>query len=214
MPALTAKPVRHPTLVDQLIDHVYDRIASGELKPAQRITEDQLAADFGVSRTPVREAVRRMAEIGLLVVHPRCRLEIASVNQRDLQDVTQLRATLECMAIRLAMGRMTEQDIRDLERIQGLCEKLMKEGDRLRIFRQDGQFHLAIAAQSGNRHLAETLGRLEVQVQLCRMLLCRSDKKIQASVRFHRRILAAIRAGDVDGAERLLRKHVDGTLEE
>ena len=203
---------RHASLVDRLLVHTFTRIASGEWPGGSRITEDQIAADFGVSRTPVREAVRRLSEMGLLVVHPRRKLEITSVDQSDLAEITELRATLECMAIRLAMRRMTAADVQKLERLVAACEEQLKTRNRLEIFRLDGQFHLAIADRSGNRYLTDALRKLEVKVQLCRMLLCASERKIRASVRFHREILAAIQAGDAAQAERLLLQHICNAL--
>ncbi len=200
--------VPHPSLVDRLVDHVSGRIVSGDLPPGAKVTEEEIASDFGVSRTPVREAVKRLAELGLIVVRPRRGLEVVAVDERDVREITQLRAELETFALRLAMPRMTLADIRELEAISGACEALLGGGNRPRIFRADSRWHLAIAACSGNRHLEEALRRLDVKVQLCRMFLCLSDSKVRSSVRFHRRILAAIRKGDAAGAEGLLREHI------
>jgi len=210
--------VRHPSMVDRLILHAFNRIAAGEWVGGRRFTEDALAEDFGVSRTPVREAVRRMAEIGLLIVHPRRRaaLEVASVTRDDLEQISQLRASLECLAVGLAMARMTPADLEHVRELAAECEEFLDRGadDRLAIFSADSRFHLAIAALSGNRYLAEMLRRLDVKVQLCRMLLCRSARKIRGSVLFHRRILAAMADRDAAAAEKLMRQHVANTLEE
>ena len=209
--------VQHPSLVDRLILHVFNRIATGQWAGGQRLTEDELARDFGVSRTPVREAVRRMSQIGLLVVHPRHRaaLEVASVTPADLEQISQLRASLECLAMGLAMKRMKPADLQHLRELVDRCEKLLadlSDDTRGAIFTADSRFHLAIAALSGNRYLEETLRRLDVQVLLCRMLLCRPAHKIRKSVRFHRRILAAMAAGDAAAAEQLMRQHITRTL--
>ena len=200
--------VPHPSLVDRLVDHVSGRIVSGDIPPGAKVTEEEIASDFGVSRTPVREAVKRLAELGLIVVRPRRGLEVVAVDERDVREITQLRAELETFALRLAMPRMTLADISELEAVSGACEALLAGGNRPRIFRADSRWHLAIAACSGNRHLEEALKRLDVKVQLCRMFLCLSDSKVRSSVRFHRKILAAIRKGDAAAAEGLLREHI------
>lgn len=200
--------VLYPSLVDRLVDHVSGRIVSGDLLPGAKVTEEEIASDFGVSRTPVREAVKRLAELGLIVVRPRRGLEVVAVDERDVREITQLRAELETFALRLAMPRMTLADIRELEAVARACEALLGGGNRPRIFGADSRWHLAIAACSGNRHLEEALRRLDVKVQLCRMFLCLSDSKVRSSVRFHRRILAAIRKGDAADAEGLLREHI------
>ena len=202
--------VVHPSLVDRVVDQVSERIVSGQLPPGERITEDQIASDFGVSRTPVREAVKRLAELGLIVIRPRSGLEVASIDEQDVDEITELRAELEAMALRLAMARMTPQDVKELGEIAGRCEDLLNEGNRPNVFREDSRFHLAMAALSGNRHLAETLRRLDVKVQLCRMFLCLSDAKVKADVRFHRKILAAVKEGDAERAQALLREHING----
>ena len=202
--------VLHPSLVDRVVDHVSERIISGDLPPGSKVTEDQIASEFGVSRTPVREAVKRLAELGLIVIRPRSGLEVASIDERDVQEITELRAELEAFALRLAASHMTPEDVEELEQISRRCEELAEEGNRSKAFIEDSRFHLAMAALSGNRHLEETLRRLDVKVQLCRMFLCLSDAKVRADVRFHRRILAAIKKGDAEQAEVLLRKHVNG----
>jgi len=199
----------HPSLADRVIVHVFDRIAAGDWSFGSRITEEQLAADLSVSRTPVREAIRRMAEIGLVVVRPRRGLEIAPIEWEDLIEISQLRAELESFALSLAMNRLGEEDLAELEGLQQACESLLPSGDRQAIFRQDGLFHLSLARKSGNRYLAEVLARLEIRVQLCRMLLCHSDEMIRDGVLHHRRVLAAIRAGDREGAVGLLREHAN-----
>lgn len=202
---------KNPSLVDRVIAQTFTRIASGEWPIGSRITEEQLAATVGISRTPVREAVRRMNEMGLIVTQPRCKLEIATVDERDLAEITRLREELESFALSLAMPRMRAEDISILEECQQACETLLHGGDHLATFRQDGVFHLTLATMSGNRYLAETLRRLEVKVLLCRMLHCRSHEKVQESVHFHRQIINAISAGDGTQAVELLRRHINDT---
>lgn len=204
----------HPSLVDAVIESVFEAIASGELAPASRVTEGQLAEKFGVSRTPVREAVKRMAEMGLVTVRPRCGLEVAAIDESDLAEITQLREELESFALRLAAARMTPGDVSELEKLQRDCERLLGEPDRLAIFRADGRFHLAVARFSGNRYLLDSLRRLEMKVQLCRALFCRSDAKVRSSVCFHRRIISALKKGQAGRAEELMREHVNRTVKE
>jgi DNA-binding GntR family transcriptional regulator len=205
---------KHPSLVDRVIESVFQAIATGRLVPGAKVTEEQLAAELGVSRTPVREAIKRMAEMGLVTVRPRCGLEVATIDESDLAEITQLRETLESFAVRLAAGRAAPEDLARLEELQRECERLLEEGDRLEVFRADGRFHLAVAELSGNRYLLDALRRLEMKVQLCRALFCLSDAKVRGSVRFHRRILGALRSGRADRAEDLMREHINRTARE
>jgi len=208
------RAVQSPTLVDRVTDDLFQRIVSGSLEPGERLTEEGVAAGLGVSRTPVREAVKRLAEMGLLVVRPRSGLEVVAVSEKDVREVTDLRRELEAFALRLAMARLTAADVRKLEQIQAGCEKLLDAGHRLAVFREDSRLHLAIAGMSGNRHLADMLRRLDAKVQLCRMFMCLDDGKVAVDVRFHRRILAAMKREDAARAEALLREHIDWICEQ
>jgi DNA-binding GntR family transcriptional regulator len=111
----------HPSLVDRLVEHVFDSVVAGTLAPGSKVTEEQIAADFGVSRTPVREAIKRLAELGVLVVHPRCGLEVVSFDAEDLKQIGELREELEVFALRLALPRLTDRDYQTLEQIATQC---------------------------------------------------------------------------------------------
>jgi DNA-binding GntR family transcriptional regulator len=199
---------RHPTLVDRVVDEVYDRIARGELRAGQRITEDHLAAEFGVSRTPVREAVKRLAELGVMVIYPRARLEVASADAEMLQQITRLREDLECLALQYAMPFVGDHDIKHLEKLANQCHRLAQSGDRIGTFRADSEFHFAIANLSGNAYLVEALHRLNAKVQLCRATRCLSKKKILSNVRFHQQIIDAMRDRNGEQAITLMRQHI------
>ena len=199
---------RHPGLVDRLVEFVFAAVLEGRVQAGSEVTEEQMAADFGVSRTPVREAVRRLAEMGVLVVRPRCGLEVASFDEQDLRQITALRAELESFALRLAMARMDAAEIEAVAQAAAACEAKLKGGDRVEVFRADSRFHLLLAEFSGNLHLADTLRRLDVKVQLCRMVFCASMPKIRESVRGHRALLDAIRKKQTAKAEALLREHI------
>ncbi len=201
----------YPSVVDQLVEQLFQRILNGDYPPGSKVTETGLAEQLGASRTPIREAIRRLHELGLIVVRPRCGLEIASVDERDVEEIGALRAELETFAIRLAVPRADKDALERLERIQQRCETLLDNGGRLEVFREDSRFHLAIAELSGNRYLYDALERLDAKVVLCRMMLCRSADKIRNTVGFHRTILRAMRAHDTDRAVQALRDHIENT---
>lgn len=206
------QPGGRPTLVDRVVEHAFHKIVSGEYAPGSKITEEQLASEVDVSRTPVREAVKRLSDLGLLIVRPRSGLVVTAVDERDVAEVRAVRETLEALAVRLAVRRVQPADLERLEAIQARCEELVAaDGDRLSVFRQDSRLHLALAELADNAHLEEMLRRLDVKVMLCRMYLCVSMDKIQRDVHAHRPILAAVAAGDEESAVRLVREHVRGT---
>jgi DNA-binding GntR family transcriptional regulator len=204
--------VRFPTLVDQLVEHVYDRILRGQLRAGQKITEDQLAKEFGVSRTPIREATRRLGAMGVVQIYPHSSMEVASASPEDICQINQFREDMECLALTYAIPRMSEEDIDRLDTLASRCQRFAQSGNLLETFGADSEFHLAIAAISGNKYLAAALDRLNIKVQLCRVLMCLSKDKIRASVSFHQKIMAAIRQRNVDEAASLMRQHIRGTL--
>lgn len=196
------------------MDYIYEQIISGQLKPGQRITEESLARDFGVSRTPIREAVRRLVEMGVVVAYPRARLEVATADDEDIRQVQELREDLECLALERAMNHLDEPALAELDTLADHCQRLAQRGSKLDTFRADSEFHLAIGRLSGNRHLVEALARLDVKVQLCRAFSCVSMAKIRRSVAYHRQILTAMRQRDTKAAREMLRRHIRGTRDE
>ncbi len=129
------------------------------------------------------------------MVRPRCGLEVASFHERDLRQIAALRAELECFALRLAITRMNASEVEALAQAVTACEATLKAGLRVEIFRADSRFHLLLARFSGNLHLDDILRRLDVKVQLCRMVFCAVPSKIEESVLPHRFLLEAIRGG-------------------
>jgi DNA-binding GntR family transcriptional regulator len=206
---ITGELEGRPSLVDNVVDHVFHKIVCGEYPPGSRVTEEQLAEEVNVSRTPVREAVKRLAELGLIIIKPRCGLVVTSVDERDVREVRCVREELEALAVRLAAARAKPDDIKRLRAIQEECERLAGQGDdRLALFRQDSRLHLALASLSGNRHLEELLHRLDVKVTLCRMFLCTAMEQVARNVRYHRHVIDALEEGDVERAEEAMRHHV------
>ena len=213
MCATAGNAARHLTLVDQVVENVYERIIRGRLKPGQRITEDSLARDFGVSRTPVREAVKCLVEMGVIVAHRWTRLEVAAADAEDIRQINELRADLECLALNCALPRLDQAAMAELETLADRCRRLAQHAGKVEVFRADSGFHLAIARLGGNRHLLDVLTRLDVKVQLCRAFSCISIEKIRHSAAFHRLILEAMQAGDLALAKERMRLHIQGTTD-
>jgi DNA-binding GntR family transcriptional regulator len=105
---------------------------------------------------------------------------------------------------------VNEKQQRALRKTAFECERSLEGQSRAAVFEADSRFHLELARLSGNRHLHETLPRLDARVQLCRMFLCLSDAKVRKSVLFHRRILAAMKDADAQCARELMREHLEG----
>jgi len=213
MCATAANAVRHLTLVDQVVESLYEQIIRGRLRPGQRITEDSLAREFGVSRTPVREAVKRLAEMGVIVAHRWTRLEVVAADAADIRQINELRNDLECLALDYAFRHLDEAALAALDALADRCRRLALRSGKVEVFRADSDFHLAIARIGGNRHLLDLLTRLDVKVQLCRAFSCITIGRIRHSVAFHQQILDAMKAGDLALAKKRMRLHIRGTTD-
>jgi DNA-binding GntR family transcriptional regulator len=181
-----------------------DQIISCRLAPGARVTEALLAAEFGLGKTPVREALLRLRNDGLVQVMPRHGYRITTITLRDVQEICALRLILEAAAARLAAGRM---DADELWRLDQQCQLEVMPGDHegiAALLRANTGFHLAIARASANRHLAaitETiLARMERLFHLTLTMQQRSDEISHD----HRDLIEALIAGDGEEASRLM----------
>lgn len=179
-----------------------DQIISCRLAPGARVTEALLAAEFGLGKTPVREALLRLQNDGLVRVVPRHGYHITAITLRDVQEICALRIILEPAGARLAAGRV---DADELWRLDQLCQFEVAPGDHegiAALLRANTGFHLAIARASANRHLAaitETiLARMERLFHLTLTMQQRSDQISHD----HRDLIEALIAGDGEEASR------------
>ena len=200
------EPANH---ADRVFDALTRLIAEGELVPGMPVSEAQLAARFGCSRGPVREAVSRLQGQRLIVQAPNMRPRIASIEHRDVVQLFQMRAALEGMACRLAATMMAEDELaaleHDLERWHAALKTGAVDSDM-----QELDVHRRIAAGSGNRWLLEWLsGDLYRLLSLYRRRSGDRPGRRPAAHEEHWQIVRALRARDGDLAESLMRSHIE-----
>ncbi|MHB8322838.1 MAG: GntR family transcriptional regulator [Candidatus Dormibacteria bacterium] len=196
------------TLSQRVYQHLREAILTDQLLPGTELSEVALASELGVSRGPIREAIGRLAAEGLVTVRPRRGSVVRSLTTDELIDAYQVREALEAMAVRLAVPRLTRDDLALLEQ---LLEKMAISADREDItefFHANIAFHESFVRLSGNQKLLSVyealrgeMGRLQQ-----RSLLLRGDPK--KSVSEHRAILRAAKRGDVEGAVSAAAQHV------
>lgn len=185
-----------------------DAITTGALAPGSRLREIPLSQQFGVSTTPIREAIRRLEREGLVEVNPRRGAIVASVDLRKAADLYELREILECHAARQA-AEQEGVDLAEAERILAEAERIMDLPDQIEFNRLDVQFHRAIASLGGNDQLAEVAERTHRQIQAVRTACAVSlPGRPRLSHRQHRAIIGALDAGDAERAELLVRAHI------
>lgn len=188
---------------------VRNAILSGALRPKERITENQIAERFGLSRTPVREAFRRLEAEGLIVVVPQRGAFVSQPSLEDILEIYQIRTPLECMAARIAADAITKDQLRRLEE---LVEAERDRRDRRapeRSLRLHREFHAIIFACTRNRRLASVLSEMQHQVHRVRVLWPSTVARLDETWREHATIVAALRARDVVAAELGMREHLE-----
>lgn len=184
-------------------------ILDGTLQPGERLMEIQLAEDLGVSRTPVREAIRRLEMEGFLVMVPRRGTYVSDVSLKDISEVFEIRASLEMLAAELAAERITEEELEQMERLLVDIGEYISTGDVERAVESDGQFHDILYKASRNDRLAGIIGNLREHFTRFRSISMAYPGRLKNTLEEHRRLLDAIAASDPTLAMRYAREHME-----
>ena len=189
-------------------DSLEQRIVEGELSNGKRLDETELSGFYGVSRTPVREALQRLAESGLAEHLPRRGTFVRSPSLSQLVEMFEVMAELECMAIRLAARRATAEDIDALEKDNETCRAAVAADDTKKYYEVNARLHGRIYQMSGNSFLASEARRLHDRLRPFRRLQLRVRGRMEESMAEHDIILAALRDGDAGRAMETMKKHI------
>jgi DNA-binding GntR family transcriptional regulator len=188
-------------------EQLWERITTLELAPGAPINEQQLAEELGMGVVPVREALRLLAHENLVTITPRHGLYVAEVNVPDLEQLSEMRLSLESLSARLAAERATSDDLVVLEALRQEQATIPPE-DSQRLFDVDHRFHQAVARAAHNKYLAQTLERLFGQSRRLWYLALPDIAYLPAAVERHLELVEAIRQGDPNQAERIMHEHV------
>ncbi|HPD00828.1 MAG TPA: GntR family transcriptional regulator [Acetivibrio sp.] len=198
------KPLR-----EVVFNTLREAIISGELKPGERLMEVKLAEKMGVSRTPVREAIRKLELEGLVSMLPRKGAHVAELSAKDIMDVLEVRATLDGMATSLAAERITDEEIKDLSHIQVQFESYTYKENLQGSIKKDVEFHELIYRASRNERLIQISSNLREQIQRFRVIYMKDYSNPKDLIKEHQCILEAISRHDVEGAKRYAQIHID-----
>lgn len=196
-------------LRDVVFNTLREAILKGELAPGERLMEIQLAERLGVSRTPIREAIRKLELEGLVLMIPRKGAEVAKISEKSLRDVLEVRRSLEELAIELACQRMSEEEIRQLDETQKAFVEAIDSGDAMRIAETDEAYHTIIYQGTGNIRLVQILNNLREQMYRYRLEYIKDADKRQVLLLEHEHILKALRLHHVQEAKVAMREHID-----
>jgi DNA-binding GntR family transcriptional regulator len=220
MPGVTSRKtrgkVRRPPLTasmgatrsEALREAIEDKIATGTFPPGMHLDESQLAQMFGVSRTPLREALIQLASMGIVRVRPRRGAVVADVTPQRLLEMFEVMAELESMCARLAARRLSDVDAQNLRQAHRECEAACRAADTDDYYHRNERFHQAIYAASHNEFLAEQALALQRRLRPYRRLQLRVRNRPAASFSEHVQVVDALLRGDSAAAADLLRQHI------
>ena len=210
---LRVTPIQSASLVDVLVQRLLALIVSGAVKPGQRLREERLTAQFGVSRPPLREALRILERDGVIKRLPRRGVIVAPLGADDIREIYTLRWALEKLALELAMPL---DDPGRLDPLRAALEQIRRaadSGDLEALVEANLAFHLAVCALPGHSRLLATYRTLTHQLRVYMAANLRFRQSVladpQDSVRRHERLLALIASGDLDAVRREIEEHGD-----
>ncbi len=205
---ISTGPIIGLKLSEQLRDRIEERIVVGEYPPGARLDEIELANAFGVSRTPIREALIQLASAGFVETRPRRGAVVATTPPERLREMFDVMAELEALCARLAAQRATPDDHRALVAAHQASEPAVRAEDIDAYYRFNETFHLALYAASHNGFLAEQTATLHRRLRPYRRLQLRVPGRMRSSAAEHGAIVDAVRRGDAEGAAARMRAHV------
>ncbi len=194
--------------VQELVRALEQDIVTGDLPPGHRLDEATIAERFGVSRTPVREALNRLASTGLVEIRPRRGAAVAAPGLKQLLDMFEVMAELEGLCGRLAARRMSAEERARLAAAHEACRNFADDADSDGYYAANVDFHEAVYSGCHNDFLAEQTRALRNRLAPYRRLQLRRVNRVDESLAEHQAILEAIAAGDAERADRLLQAHV------
>lgn len=196
-------------LRDVVFNTLRQSILTGELKPGERLMEIHLADKLGVSRTPIREAIRMLELEGLVTMIPRRGAEVAQITEKNLKEVLEVRAALDALAVELACERITQEELEQLKKACDHFEEETKRGNANRVAQADVALHDIILAASRNDKLVQMIGNFSQQMYRYRLEYVKDEENYEVLIREHRKIYEAIRDRDKERGAEAIRTHID-----
>lgn len=196
-------------LRDVVFNTLRQAILTGELKPGERLLEIHLADRLGVSRTPIREAIHKLELEGLVTLVPRRGAEVAQITEKSMNDVLEVRRTLDALCAELACDRITEEELNDLKHACDNFEAAVKTGDFKKIAQSDVALHDIIVRATGNARLLQLINDLSEQMYRYRYEYIKDTSQHETLVEEHRIIYQSIVNKDKETASAAAMTHID-----
>ena len=200
------------SLEEKVFATLEEEILTGKLAPGEQLREQALAKRLDASRTPIRGALHRLAEEGLVELLANKGATVVGISREDIEDIYAIRIRLEGLAARLAAERLSESDFMNLKSIVEVSEFFIASGDGKKCGDIDSEFHKIIFNASGRRHLTKILTDLHKNTKAYRRLSLEDGERAAKSVCEHREIYNALARRNGDEAERLTVLHIEAAL--
>jgi DNA-binding GntR family transcriptional regulator len=200
-----------PLSVD-LFSKLREDILSEILKSGEKLTEQRICDMYRVSRTPVREALKRLENEGLIEMIPHRGAFVRGLSEQDMEDMFALRKIYELQAARWAIDRITKDELDNLEEIFEFMEFYTQRQDTKRMMDINSNFHQLIYSASRNRILQQVLSSYQVYIKYSSRTKAYEGNDLPAILSEHGAIFAAFKAGDADAGERAMLRHIDGSM--
>jgi DNA-binding GntR family transcriptional regulator len=195
-------------LHDEVVDRLRELILDGDLAPNSRVVEIDLCERFGISRTPLREAIKILATEGLLELLPNRGARVASLSPREIDEMVEVVAGLEATAGDLAARKIADEEIDAIEALTAQMTRAWQAGDEARYFRLNRDVHEAIMAASRNDVLAGLYASMSGRIQRARYSAKKTAEQWVQAIEDHQRMIELLRARDAAGLSHLLRAHL------
>ena len=201
------------SLRGQVFDKIRSDILNGKYKRGEELVESSIGKELGISRTPVREAIRQLELEGLVQLVPNKGAFVTGISERDVRDIYLIRARLEGLAARMAAKNITPELLDAMEETVVLSEYHAKKEHYEQVCEMDSKFHKLLYKASGSRILEHTLTDFHQYVQRVRMASIMKKRRMEKSNDEHDAILTAIREHDEEKAELVATRHISNTVE-
>ena len=199
-------------LRDVVFNTLREAILRGDLVPGERLMELQLAAKLGVSRTPIREAIRMLEQEGLAITIPRKGAIVAGMTEKDMQDVLEIREALEELSVQVSCDKITDEDIAELQKNMKNFEHSLKSGDLKKMAHADVEFHDVIYRATDNPKLINMLNNLREQMYRYRVEYLKNPQNHEQLLHEHEAIYKGIVEKDKSAVTEMIRKHISNQV--
>ena len=200
-------------LRDVVFQTLREAILKGDLRPGERLMELQLASKLGVSRTPIREAIRILEQEGLAVTIPRKGAEVARMTEKNMEDVLQIREALDDLAVQVACDKMTEQQLKNLTHAKKNFETAIQTGNLSKIVAYDVEFHDIIYESTNNPKLVTMLNNLREQIYRYRVEYLKGKENYPMLIKEHETIWEALKEKNKERVVDAMRNHIRNQAE-